>query len=229
MRHFPFSTLARIFFLGFVSLLARQNYDAIVTKNSETILKEILESKHQIQDKDKILKKITGFIVTYSGVGNPNLVHVMRETKAALQSVFKPRDIQQFMAFTNKEKIEKLENLTRIVVGIRLHHKNCGFVKDGIDDRKISLATKINCRDIPKNVAIFSVPVLLSQGVESIRKRIENSLVDASEKINFISHGLKALYAEDGWVALPQNFDRQHLETCKDVLIIMLQYETYFR
>ncbi|GLG97301.1 Cilia-and flagella-associated protein 206 [Gryllus bimaculatus] len=58
----------------------------------------------------------------------------MKEATAALQSVFPPSELGQFLALTRREKEQQVYELTQIVTGIRLFNRDCQKGGEGIDD-----------------------------------------------------------------------------------------------
>lgn len=72
-----------------------------------------------------------------SKLGNPTDIKVVRETTAALESVFPQSELSAFTALPRQDKETQLNGLVQLVMGIRLFNmqlgkggfsiENCGF------------------------------------------------------------------------------------------------------
>lgn len=146
---------------------AKDRYGENVMKKSRHIMKEIVEMEASDRDsKEKLYKKIVIFTIVSSGMGNPTLHSVLREAQgiqpfasahfpsaalfsakflhvpAALHSIFRPSELDNFLMQPSAVKEEQLMEFARITNGIRLFNKDCQKGGDGIDDRKIGLEFK---------------------------------------------------------------------------------------
>ncbi|XP_057209581.1 cilia- and flagella-associated protein 206 isoform X2 [Triplophysa rosa] len=68
--------------------------------------------------------KIASYIIQRSNLGSNTDFNTVRETTAALQSVFPPSELSTFMSLLKQDKEEQLKELTLIVSGIRLFNKS---------------------------------------------------------------------------------------------------------
>ncbi|XP_056621039.1 cilia- and flagella-associated protein 206 [Triplophysa dalaica] len=68
--------------------------------------------------------KIVSYIIQRSNLGSNTDINTVRETTAALQSVFPQSELSTFMSLLKQDKEEQLQELTMIVSGIRLFNKN---------------------------------------------------------------------------------------------------------
>ncbi|CAK9824752.1 Cilia- and flagella-associated protein 206 [Anthophora retusa] len=86
------------------------------------------------QESDKLYQKMLVVITFLSGLGNPTVPSVIREVSVALQSVFQPVELEQYVKMCKREKEEQLMELMCIVAGIRLFNRDCQRGGEGIDD-----------------------------------------------------------------------------------------------
>jgi hypothetical protein len=101
----------------------------------QPITREITDTRARSKDElEGLYRKIVSYILLRSGLGSATDIIVVRETSAALQSVFPPSELGGFMALTKQEKNHQMVELVHIVTGIRLFNKECGKGGAGIDD-----------------------------------------------------------------------------------------------
>ncbi|OAD56516.1 hypothetical protein WN48_03203 [Eufriesea mexicana] len=86
------------------------------------------------QECEKLYQKMLVVITFLSGLGNPTISFVLREVSVALQSVFQPSELEQYVKMSKREKEEQLMELMCIVAGIRLFNRDCQRGGEGIDD-----------------------------------------------------------------------------------------------
>ncbi|XP_043519912.1 cilia- and flagella-associated protein 206-like isoform X1 [Frieseomelitta varia] len=86
------------------------------------------------QESEKLYQKMLVVITFLSGLGNPTVPSVLREVSVALQSVFQPSELEQYIKMSKREKEEQLMELMCIVAGIRLFNRDCQRGGEGIDD-----------------------------------------------------------------------------------------------
>lgn len=72
-------------------------------------------------------------------------MHILREVAVALQSVYQPSELSNYVTLTKREKEEQLMQLMCIVAGIRLFNRDCQRGGEGIDDRKFSKLRRSVC------------------------------------------------------------------------------------
>ncbi|XP_017889336.1 cilia- and flagella-associated protein 206-like [Ceratina calcarata] len=87
-----------------------------------------------LQEAEKLYQKMLVVITILSGLGNPTVPSVLREVSVALQSVFQPSELEQYVKMSKREKEEQLMELMCIVAGIRLFNRDCQRGGEGIDD-----------------------------------------------------------------------------------------------
>ena len=98
-------------------------------------------------------------MILSSGLGSPTDIVVVRETTAALQSVYPQTELANFVALQTLDKQTQLEELCQIVTGIRLFNKECNKGGTGIDD----------------------LPNILKHSIPATTQNIDNALVRAQE------------------------------------------------
>ncbi|KOC59228.1 UPF0704 protein C6orf165 like protein [Habropoda laboriosa] len=95
------------------------------------------------QESERLYQKMLVVVTFLSGLGNPTVPLVVREVSVALQSVFQPMELEQYVKMTKREKEEQLMELMCIVAGIRLFNRDCQRGGEGIDDLPAILQTAI--------------------------------------------------------------------------------------
>ncbi|KER21890.1 hypothetical protein T265_09895 [Opisthorchis viverrini] len=101
----------------------------------EPVMTEALEARGRTQEQmDDAYRRIVSAVLLFSGLGSPTNVAVVRETTAALQSIFPQSDILSFLKCGTAQKRNQIEQFTGIVTGIRLFNKECLKGGAGIDD-----------------------------------------------------------------------------------------------
>ncbi|MFT7802891.1 putative UPF0704 protein [Arapaima gigas] len=96
---------------------------------------EITETRAKTREElEGLYRKIVSYILLHSGMGSSTNPNTIRETTAALQSVFPQSELGTFMCLKKKDKEQQLMELTRIVTGIRLFNKASGKGGEVIDD-----------------------------------------------------------------------------------------------
>ncbi|KAI3378482.1 hypothetical protein SNEBB_007020 [Seison nebaliae] len=146
------------------------------------IMKEIVETKAgKKDDLERLYRKIVSYILLKSGLGSPTNIVVVRETTAALQSVFPISDIGTFLALCRKDKERQLGELTQIISGIRLFNKDIG--KGGKD--------------------IEDVATLLNQAIPTTSEQIDKRIIEAM-KLSSIYTALLEDGVSQGRVLIPK-------------------------
>lgn len=102
-----------------------EHFTADIIKTPHTNDKQILSS---------VYNKIVSYIIINSGLGSPDQSNVVKETRAALSSVFHVFSVKPFLNKSANEKREQLKQLTNIVTGIRLFYWHYGDYGDDIDN-----------------------------------------------------------------------------------------------
>lgn len=119
--------------------LAFNDHISNVDAKLESFILDIVKIPHT-NDKsilNSVYKKIVFYIILNSGLGTPDKPNVWDETKSALSSVFHFYAVKPFLKKSSDEKREQLQQLTNIVMGIRLffwHHGEYGHGIENIPD-----------------------------------------------------------------------------------------------
>ncbi|XP_043271050.1 cilia- and flagella-associated protein 206 isoform X2 [Venturia canescens] len=105
-------------------------------KKTGPLVAEICVTEHLDRDLDveRLYQKVLVVITLLSGLGNPMVASVLREVAVALQSVFQPSELTNYVTLTEQEKEEQLMELVCIVAGIRIFNRDCQRGGEGIDD-----------------------------------------------------------------------------------------------
>ncbi|KAG5452731.1 Cilia- and flagella-associated protein 206 [Clonorchis sinensis] len=126
----------------------------------EPVMTEALEARGRTQEEtEDAYRRIVSAVLLLSGLGSPTNVAVVRETTAALQSIFPQSDIVSFLKCGAAQKRNQIEQFTGIVTGIRLFNKDCLKGGAGIDD----------------------VPQLLVDGIPKTLSTLHDQLLKARE------------------------------------------------
>eukprot|EP01086_Lenisia_limosa_P016080 TRINITY_DN5633_c0_g1_i1.p1 TRINITY_DN5633_c0_g1~~TRINITY_DN5633_c0_g1_i1.p1 ORF type:complete len:602 (+),score=106.04 TRINITY_DN5633_c0_g1_i1:106-1911(+) len=105
------------------------------SRESKILLKELLETRPRGgAAHEAFYRKIVTYIILKSEVGSSTDLPTVREVTAALESVFPPSELATFVALTKNEKEIELNELTLIVLGIRLFNRETGNGGLGIED-----------------------------------------------------------------------------------------------
>ncbi|KAK4475302.1 hypothetical protein MN116_002370 [Schistosoma mekongi] len=107
----------------------------ILEKRLEPILREVMESRAKLREElEATYQNIISALLLRSGLGSLTNMEVIRETAAALQSIFPQTDIASFLSASTNHKRKQLYEFTGLVTGIRLYNKDCNKGGTGIDD-----------------------------------------------------------------------------------------------
>ncbi|XP_018599039.1 cilia- and flagella-associated protein 206 [Scleropages formosus] len=113
----------------------REEHEHLLLAKLSPVVCEITETRAKThQALDGLYRKIVSYILLRSGMGSPTNLSTVRETTAALRSVFPQSELGTFMSLMKRDKEQQLVELTRIVTGIRLFNKNTGKGGEDVDD-----------------------------------------------------------------------------------------------
>ncbi|KNE63533.1 hypothetical protein AMAG_08649 [Allomyces macrogynus ATCC 38327] len=73
---------------------------------------------------DTLYRKMVGYVLLKSAMGNPTDVQVAREAAVALESVFPQGEVATFLALPRPDKERQLNGLAQLVSGIRLFNRH---------------------------------------------------------------------------------------------------------
>nr|XP_012136219.1 PREDICTED: UPF0704 protein C6orf165 homolog isoform X2 [Megachile rotundata] len=155
---------------------------------------------------EKLYQKMLVVITVLSGLGNPTVPRVLREVSVALQSVFQPSELGQYVKMSKKEKEEHLMELMCIVAGIRLFNRDCQRGGEGIDD----------------------LPAILQEAVKKTHDSIMTFLEQLMSKIyKFTATVEKAFLMKE---IIPYGFfTNKNIQWAKEMLTACRQQEIYVR
>jgi len=137
-----------------------EEHTIVTHRRLAPMCREICDSKARTRnDYDSLYRKIVAYIILASGVGSPTNIKIVRETTAALQSVYPQTELANFVALQTMDKQTQLEELCQIVTGIRLFNKECGKGGNEIDD----------------------LPEILKKSIPQTTQSIDDALVKAQE------------------------------------------------
>ncbi|KAF6114547.1 hypothetical protein HJG60_010521 [Phyllostomus discolor] len=111
-----------------------EEHHRIVESKLGPVTREITDNRACARDElESLYRKIVSYVLLRSGVGSPTDIKIVRETTAALQSVFPQAELGTFLALSKKEKECQLKELSMIVTGIRLFNRDTGKGGEGIE------------------------------------------------------------------------------------------------
>ncbi|KAJ8356071.1 hypothetical protein SKAU_G00188650 [Synaphobranchus kaupii] len=112
-----------------------EEHQRVLRSRLAAVSREITDSRVKDREELEILyRKIVSYMLLHSGVGSPTDINTVREATAALQSVFPQSEMGTFMSLLRKDKEQQLNELSMIVLGIRLFNRESGKGGEGIDD-----------------------------------------------------------------------------------------------
>merc|ERR1712159_174477 len=135
-------------------------HNIVTHRRLAPMCREICDSKARTRnDYDLLYRKIVAYVILSSGLGSPTDLVVVRETTAALHSVYPQTELANFVALQTCDKQIQLDELCQIVTGIRLFNKDCNKGGTGIDN----------------------VPQVLNDSIPETTQAIDTALANAQE------------------------------------------------
>ncbi|XP_059369367.1 cilia- and flagella-associated protein 206 isoform X1 [Carassius carassius] len=105
-----------------------------------SLSREITDSRAKTrEDLKNLYGKIVSYVIQRSNLGSATDISTVRETTAALQSVFPQAQLATFMSLLKQDKEQQLSELTLIVSGIRLFNKDSRKGGEGIQNLPVIL------------------------------------------------------------------------------------------
>lgn len=93
----------------------------VVDSKLAPLKREITDARVMRRDQvESLYRKITHYMLLCSGMGTLSDMDSLRQTTAALQSVFPQTEVASFMALLKKDKEQQLRDLSMLVTGIRI-------------------------------------------------------------------------------------------------------------
>ncbi|XP_048210565.1 cilia- and flagella-associated protein 206 [Perognathus longimembris pacificus] len=112
-----------------------EEHHRVLESRLSSISREITDNRACAREElESLYRKIVSYVLLRSGLGSPTDIKIVRETTAALQSVFPQAELGTFLTLGRKDKECQLVELTMIVTGIRLFNRDCGKGGEGIDN-----------------------------------------------------------------------------------------------
>lgn len=178
-----------------------------------------------------VYNKIVFYIILNSGLGTPDKPSVVSETRAALTSVFHFYAVKPFLKKSQEEKREQLQQLTNIVMGIRLFYWHYGEYGDGIENIPDALVKGLNksIHDLVEKIKKIEYQVhtykdaLWHHYKIDIRNNVKNTEKDCySEGRNPIENNFKADDVDDvNYVKSTINILHQYIQFLSDILNVL--------
>ncbi|KAL1254744.1 hypothetical protein QQF64_016973 [Cirrhinus molitorella] len=120
-----------------------------------SLSREITDSRAKTrEDLKNLYGKIVSYVIQRSNLGSATDINTVRETTAALQSIFPQSQLATFMSLLKRDKEQQLSELTLIVSGIRLFNKDSQKGGEGIQN----------------------LPSILNETVPAVATDVENQL-----------------------------------------------------
>ncbi|KAM4866543.1 cilia- and flagella-associated protein 206 isoform 1-T3 [Thomomys bottae] len=112
-----------------------EEHHRVLESRLSSISREITDNRACAREElESLYRKIVSYVLLRSGLGSPTDIKIVRETTAALQSVFPQAELGTFLTLGRKDKERQMVELTMIITGIRLFNRDCGKGGEGIDD-----------------------------------------------------------------------------------------------
>ena len=171
----------------------------------QNLHRDIMDTRARSREElDSLYRKIVMFMLLRSGagMGSPNDVMALKESTAALQSVFPQAELGPFMSLSRQDKEQQLRELCQIVPGIRLFNRDAKKGGEGIED--------------------------LYATFQQLCPAARQELLESLEHVCPLSHQLTAcaeLLIEDNG----QHFSREEFPLIRDCLINTRQYEAFLQ
>lgn len=105
----------------------------IMKQKTSRLSKEIFDGSPKTkEERARLLRKIVVDLVVNNSIGSPANERVLEETEAALKSVISESDVTTFACLRRVDKVRTLEDLRKIVCGIRVFNSDAGHCGEGI-------------------------------------------------------------------------------------------------
>eukprot|EP00003_Mantamonas_plastica_P022270 TRINITY_DN374_c2_g2_i3.p1 TRINITY_DN374_c2_g2~~TRINITY_DN374_c2_g2_i3.p1 ORF type:complete len:718 (-),score=211.88 TRINITY_DN374_c2_g2_i3:77-1978(-) len=102
---------------------------------TEKMVHDIVESKAKsVGGLEALFRKIVSFVITQSNLGSTTDTTTVRETTAALESIFPQSELAGFVQLPKSEKEEHLKQFASLVTGIRLFNMEIGQGGNSIEE-----------------------------------------------------------------------------------------------
>ncbi|XP_073673191.1 cilia- and flagella-associated protein 206 [Garra rufa] len=141
-----------------------------------SLSREITDSRAKTrEDLKNLYGKIVSYAIQRSNLGSATDINTVRETTAALQSIFPQSQLATFMSLLKQDKEQQLSELTLIVSGIRLFNKDSRKGGEGIQN----------------------LPSILNETVPAAAADIENQLAESQRLAWQYTALLENIYEQD--------------------------------
>ncbi|KAG5886209.1 hypothetical protein JTB14_012576 [Gonioctena quinquepunctata] len=200
-----------------------ENINKVITSHREDMTRRLKHLKEDIIsskiDRDHsvelLRKKIATYATFISGLGNPLIELALEEAICAVKSILDDDEAKSFSCAPPHTKEAQLEQMNKLVCGIRLFNKESDKGGIGIPD----------------------LQVLLERAISAVRDEVQITLLNVMEKVNLLTTVVDKCYVvnetDDKNYTLVTNLapymENVHLEHIKDLLILFRQYEVYVR
>ncbi|XP_026331578.1 cilia- and flagella-associated protein 206-like [Hyposmocoma kahamanoa] len=183
----------------------------------QPLYEEILDADPDNEDDSevkKLYRKISIYILLSSGLGNPGVVMNLKEGIAALESVFSMQELYLWVTATRRDKMKQVQELFKIVSGVRLFNRDCNKGGDMITD----------------------LPMDLTDSAKACLSMLSNSLIGVMQRVNMLTTAIEGyifIDQETGNVVLhvlpDEDVTEVHYKQMVELLLFNRQYETYTR
>ncbi|XP_055679503.1 cilia- and flagella-associated protein 206-like [Lutzomyia longipalpis] len=183
----------------------KQKYRENLKQKTAKLSREILEGLPKTkEERRKFLRRIVVDLVVNSNIGSPANERVLEETEAALKSVIAESDVVTFSSLRRVDKVRTLDDLRRIVCGIRVFNNDAGHCGEGI----------VNLAEIVEK-SLEATINLLTASLEQCKKR--SSLYGSFLASCLTGKGIK----------LPASCSEELFEIFKEIGILCIQHENF--
>ncbi|XP_016115148.1 cilia- and flagella-associated protein 206 [Sinocyclocheilus grahami] len=107
----------------------------VLRSHLPSLSREITDSRAKTrEDLKNLYGKIVSYVIQRCNLGSATDINTVRETTAALQSIFPQAQLATFMSLLKQDKEQQLSELSLIVSGIRLFNKDSRKGGEGIQN-----------------------------------------------------------------------------------------------
>ncbi|XP_059611715.1 cilia- and flagella-associated protein 206-like [Phlebotomus argentipes] len=183
----------------------KQKHRDVVKQKTSRLSREILEGcPKSKEERAKLLRRIVVDLVVNNSIGSPANEKVLEETESALKSVISESDVTTFASLRRVDKIRTLEDLRRIVCGIRVFNSDAGHCGEGI----------VNLAEI------------VEKSLETTISLLKGSL-EATKKRSHIYFSFLSSCLTTKGIKLPSSCSAELFDILKEIGILSVQHEHF--
>ena len=130
---------------------------------------------------ESLYRKIVSYSIIASKWGSPNDPQCVRQATAALEQVFPFSDLSKFIAGTDDDKRKKLQDLSKLVLGVRVFQTFGGDLADPSTNLRLEIPKKLEALKSRISTAIEGINSVIFQYEEVLKT--DPGMMSEEEKI----------------------------------------------